>query len=160
MKFSKEAAINAPLDKVWNVYGRDFANIGKWATSVQSSSANTELPPVNNSPVGGRVCATSFGNISEEFTAYDDAKKTFSFKGVFKSPMFKSVVNSSELHSQGEGSTVVKITAEIGLSFTGKLMSPIIKMQLNKALDEILSDLKHYVETDRISPSKVASMKK
>jgi len=160
MKFSKQVEINAPAEKVWDVYGRDFANIGKWSTAVASSSANTELAPVNNSPVGGRVCSTTFGHISEEFTAYDDQNMTFSFNGVFKSIMFKSVVNSSEIVSTGENSATVKVTSEVELSFLGSLMAPIIKMQLGKAIDEILADLKYYVEEGKPSPSKLAAQNK
>jgi len=80
MKFSKQITINSSVEKVWDVLGRDFANIGVWSTAVSSSVANNEVARVNNSPVGGRLCETSIGKISEEFTAYDDDKKTFSFK--------------------------------------------------------------------------------
>jgi hypothetical protein len=62
--------------------------------------------------------------------------------------------------STGDGISLVKITPKVELSFIGKLMSPIIKMQLNKAIDEILSDLKFYVENGTPSPSKLAAQKK
>ena len=71
MKFTKQITINAPAEKVWGVLGRDFANIGVWSRSVSHSAPNTKAARVNNSPVGGRVCNTSFGDVSEEFTAYD-----------------------------------------------------------------------------------------
>jgi len=160
MNFTKQISVNAPAEKVWDVFGRDFANIGMWATSVSNSATNNELPSVNGSPVGGRVCDTSFGKISEEFTAYDDDKKTFSFKGVFISKMFESVTNSAELQSVDENTTIVKITPEIKLTFIGTMMSPLIKMQLSKAIDEILDDLKYYVENGKPSPKKLASQQK
>ena len=99
MKFTKHVSINASTEKVWGVAGRDFANIGVWSTAVSHSVENDKLACVNTSPVGGRVCDTSFGKISEEFTAYDDDKKTFSFKGVIESKMFKSLTNTMELTS-------------------------------------------------------------
>ncbi len=160
MKFSKDITVNAPADKVWNVFGRDFANIGVWSTAVSFSAANDEIAIVNNSPVGGRVCETSFGKVSEEFTAYDDDKKTFSFKGVFQSKMFKNVTNSAELTSKSENATVVKITPEIDLTFFGTLMYPMIRMMLSRAIDQILDDLKYYVENGKPSASKIAAQKK
>ncbi len=160
MNFTKQVSVNASADKVWDVLGRDFANIGVWSTAVSNSVANDELPSVNNSPVGGRVCETSIGKISEEFTAYDDANKTFSFKGVFGSMLFKSVTNTAELKSIDENTTVVHITPDIKLSFFGTLMFPIIKMQLSKLTDQVLDDLKYYVENGKPSPKKIASQKK
>jgi len=160
MQFSKTIIINAPAEKVWNVYGRDFANVGFWATAVSHSVANDQLPKVNNSPVGGRLCQTIFGQISEEFTAYDDDKRSFSFKGVFVSKMFKSVVNTSELTSVDENTTEVKITPNIQLTFIGMLMYPMIRMNLSKSLNEILDDLKYYVENGKPSPRKLASQEK
>ena len=160
MEFSKQITVNASTEKVWDVLDRDFANIGVWSTAVSHSVVNDKIASVNNSPVGGRLCETSFGKVSEEFTAYDDDKKTFSFKGVFGSKLFKSVINTAELTAIDENTTVVKITPEIKLSFIGTLMSPMIKMQLNKAIDLILDDLKYYVENRQPSPSKLASQQK
>jgi len=160
MKFSKQITVNASAEKVWDITGRDFANIGVWSTAVSHSVANDKLASVNNSPVGGRLCETSFGKISEEFTAYDDDKKTFSFKGVFDSKMFKSVINTTELTSIDENTTEVKITPNVELSFIGTLMSPMIKMKLSKTMDEILDDLKYYVENGKPSPRKLASQQK
>jgi len=160
MKFSKQITINASAEKVWSVLGRDFANIGVWATSVPHSAANNEAPRVNNSPVGGRVCNTDFGDVSEEFTSYDDDKKSLSFKGVFESKMFKSLISTNEVVSVDENTAEVKITPQVELTFIGTLMSPMIKMQLNKAIDKILNDLKYYVENGKPSPSKLASQQK
>ena len=159
MKFSKQITIAASADKVWEIAGRDFANIGVWATAVSHSVVNDKLASVNDSPVGGRLCETSFGTASEEFTAYDDAEKTYSFKGVFDSKMLQSVINTTQLVSIDENTTEVRITPDIELSFIGTLMSPMIRMQLGKLTDEILDDLKYYVENGKPSPRKLASQK-
>ena len=160
MNFTKQISINASADKVWDVLGRDFANMGVWATPVTHSVANNEIAKVNNSPVGGRVCETSVGKISEEFIAYDDEKKTYSFRGVFDSKMFKSVISSAQVTSVNENTAIAKITPDIKLSFIGILMYPMIKMQLSKLIDQILDDLKYYVENGKPSPIKLASQQK
>ena len=160
MEFTKQIIVNASAEKVWDVLGKDFANIGVWSTAVAHSSVNNEAARVNNSPVGGRVCDTVFGKVSEEFTAYDDEKKSLSFKGVIKSKMFKSLISTNEVTSIDENTAEVKITPHVELTFIGTLMSPMIKMQLSKTLDQVLDDLKYYVENGKPSPAKLAAQEK
>ena len=160
MKFTQQISINAPAEKVWDILGRDFVNVGTWATAVSHSEVNASIPSVNNSPVGARTCTTSFGKASEEFTAYDDAKRTYSFKGVFESKMFTNVTSSAQVESVNESTSVTKLTPEVELTFLGKLMYPIIKMQLNKSIVQALEDLKYYVENGKPSPAKLASQQK
>jgi len=160
MKFTKQVSINASADKVWEVFARDFANNGVWATAVSHSFANKDTAPVNNSPVGGRVCQTDFGEVHEDFTAYDEQNKTLSYKGKISSKILTSVTNTAELASPDGNTTILKITPEIKLSFIGMIMYPMIKMQLSKVTDEVLDDLKYYVENGKPSPRKLASQKK
>lgn len=160
MNFSKQITVNVPANKVWDITGHDFANIGEWATAVSHSEAIDKLPSVNNSPVGGRLCDTTLGQVSEEFTSYDEAKKTFSFKGVFDSVMFKSIVNTTKVTKIDDNTSEVKISPAIELSMLGTIMSPMIKMKLNKTIDELLNDLKYYAEHGKPSPTKIASQQK
>jgi len=160
MKFTKQISINAPAEKVWGVLGRDFANIGVWSTSVAHSTVNDKVAKVNNSPVGGRVCNTIFGEVSEEFTAYDDQKMSLSFKGVIASKVFSSLISTNEVEAKDENTTIVKITPDVELTIIGKLISPLIKMQLSKTLDQVLDDLKYFVENGKPSPAKIASQNK
>lgn len=159
MEFTKQIIINASADKVWAIAGRDFANVGKWATAVSHSVANDKLASVNGSEVGGRFCKTDFGTASEEFTAYDDDKKTYSFKGVFDSKMFNDVISSMEVISIDANTTKVEITPSLKLTLLGILMYPMIRMKISKVTDEILDDLKYYVENGKPSARKLASQK-
>ena len=122
--------INAPAEKVWGVLAHDFANVGDWATLVPKSSVNHEASVVNGSPVGGRICDTSIGDISEEFTAYDEEKMTFSFKGVITSKLFNKIISTNKVTSADKNTSVVKATPDIELTFLGKIMSPIIRIQV------------------------------
>lgn len=160
MKFSKQISINASAEKVWNIAGRDFANIGKWATAVSSSVVNDKLASVNGSKVGGRLCETGFGTASEEFTAYDDDKKSYSFKGVFDSKMFNDVTSSMKVTAIDVNTAKVEITPALKLTLLGTIMYPMIRMQISKVTDEVLEDLKYYVENGKPSPKKLASQKK
>jgi hypothetical protein len=160
MKFSKQVVINAPAEKVWGVLGRDFANVGNWATLVAHSEVNTEATVVNNSPVGGRLCNTSIGKVSEEFTEYDDQNMSFSFKGVITSKLFTKLIISNKVVVIDENTSEITATPHIELTFLGTLMTPLIKLQLSKAVSGGLDDLKYYVENGKPSPSKVAALQK
>ncbi len=160
MEFSKQVSINASAEKVWETVGRDFADVGVWATAVSHSTANDKLPTVDGSPVGGRLCETSFGTASEEFTAYDDDKMSYSFKGVFESKMFTDVTNTMVLTSIDADTTEVQITPALKLTLLGKLLSPMIRMMVSKTTDEILDDMKYFIENGKPSPRKLASQKK
>lgn len=160
MKFSKQIIVNAPAEKVWGVLGRDFANVGNWATLVAHSEVNTEAPVVNNSPVGGRLCNTSIGKISEEFTAYDDQNMSFSFKGVITSKMFTNLISTNKVTAIDDNTSEVIATPNVELTFLGTLMFPLIKLQLSKAVSGGLDDLKYYVENGKPSPAKLAAIQK
>jgi len=115
---------------------------------------------VNNSPVGGRLCNTSIGKISEEFTAYDDKNMSFSFKGVITSKLFTNLISTNKVTAIDESTSEVTATPNVELTFLGTLMSPLIKLQLSKAVSGGLDDLKYYVENGKPSPAKLASMQK
>jgi len=97
MKFSKDITINVPAKKVWDILGHKFADVGHWSRLVSKSVINNDASKVNNSPVGGRLCETSIGKISEEFTAYDEEGMTFSFKGVITSKIFSNVISTNAI---------------------------------------------------------------
>lgn len=157
MNFSKDITINASADKVWDILGHKFADVGQWSRSISQSVINHEAPKVNNSPVGGRLCETSIGKISEEFTAYDEEKMTFSFKGVITSKVFSNVISTNAVTAIDENTSKVTVTPNVDLKTFGILMYPLIKMQLSKLINEVLIDLKYFAENDKPSPEKLAS---
>ena len=110
--------------------------------------------------MGGRLCKTSIGKISEEFTAYDDQNMSFSFKGVIASKLFTSLTSTNKVVSLNENTSEVTVTPHIELSFLGILMYPLIKLQLSKAVRGGLDDLKYYVENGKPSPAKLAAIQK
>jgi carbon monoxide dehydrogenase subunit G len=160
MKFSKQIIVDAPAEKVWGVLGRDFENVGKWATLVTHSEVNTEARAVNDSPVGGRLCNTSIGKVSEEFTAYDDQDMSFSFKGVISSKLFTNLISTNKVVAIDENTSEVTVTTNVELTFLGTWMLSLIKLQLSKAVSGGLDDLKYYVENGKPSPAKLATIQK
>ncbi|PCI90160.1 hypothetical protein COB18_01850 [Candidatus Kaiserbacteria bacterium] len=157
MKFSKEITINAPAEKVWDILAHKFTEVGSWARSIPHSVVNNEAQKVNNSPVGGRVCETSIGHISEEFIDYNEEGMTFSFKGVITSIMFSNVISTNTVEVIDENTSKVTVTPSIDLKVLGLLMYPLIRMSLSKTINEVLIDLKYFAENDRPSPEKLAT---
>ena len=159
MKFSQDITINAPAKKVWDILGHKFADVGQWSRLVSQSVVNNDAPKVNNSRVGGRLCETSIGKISEEFTAYDEGGMTFSFKGVITSKVFSNVISTNAVTAIDENTSKVTVTPNVDLKAFGILMYPLIKMNLGKLIKQGLIDLKYFVENDKPSPEKLASQK-
>ncbi|MFT7507536.1 MAG: hypothetical protein ACI92I_000696 [Acidimicrobiales bacterium] len=159
MKFSKEIVINAPAEKVWDILAHQFTDIGKYARAVPHSSINNDAPKISNSPVGGRLCDTSIGKISEEFTAYDEEGMTFSFKGVITSIVFSSVISTNSVIAIDANTSKHTVTPNITLKPIGFLMYPLMKIYLGKTIMEGMRDLKYFAENDKPSPEKLASLK-
>ncbi len=152
MKFSKDITINAPAKKVWDILGHKFADVGQWSRLVSQSAVNNDASKVNNSPVGGRLCETSIGKISEEFTAYDEEGMTFSFKGVITSKVFSNVISTNAVTAIDENNSRVTVTPNIDLKVIGMIMYPLIKMNLSKILKQVLIDLLFFSENVKHSP--------
>ena len=159
MKFSKDITINAPATKVWNILGHKFADVGQWSSLVSQSVINNDAPKVNNSPVGGRLCETGIGKISEEFTAYDEEGMTFSFKGVITSKVFSNVISTNVVTAIDDNTSKVTVTPNVDLRAFGILMYPLIKINLGKLIKQSLKDLKYYAENDKPSPEKLSLQK-
>jgi len=159
MKFSKDITINVPAEKVWDILGHQFTDVGKWSRLVSQSVINNDAPKVNNSPVGGRLCETSIGKISEEFTAYDEEGMTFSFKGVITSKVFSNVISTNTVTAIDENTSKVTVTPNIDLKVIGIIMYPLIKVNLGKLIKQGLIDLKYFAENDKPSPEKLATQK-
>ena len=159
MRFSKDIVINAPAEKVWDILAHKFADVGQWSRLVSQSTVNNDAQKVSNSPVGGRLCETSIGKISEEFTAYDEEGMTFSFKGVITSKVFSNVISTNAVTAIDENTSKVTVTPNIDLKALGILMYPLIKMNLGKLIKQGLTDLKYFAENDKPSPEKLATQK-
>ena len=128
MKFSKDIVINVPAEKTWDILGHKFTDVSQQSRSISNSVVNTNASTVNNSPVGGRLCETSIGKISEEFTAYVEENMTFSFKGVITSKMFSNVVSTNTVTVIDEHTSKVVVTPHIDLKLLEILMYPLIQL--------------------------------
>lgn len=162
MKLSRTVTINKPVNQIWQVAAEDFANAYKWMTGVvhsyehQASGQSSVQPP-------GRIC--NLDNKADPFHAVEnilifDAEKHLLEFEVFpvktSGPGLPVIRNHVQLQliSNPNGSTRVLWNCDVELKLLGKILSPLLKLGLNKAFDGVLNDLKVYVETGQVSAQK------
>ncbi|MEM7338083.1 MAG: SRPBCC family protein [Actinomycetota bacterium] len=159
MQFQKSIIINADADTVWGVVAHEFDRVGEWSSAVQSSGINAEAPVPEGATVGGRVCATDFGDLKETFTAYDEAKKQFTFR-VTGMPSFITLAqNTVRVQPRGAGSEV-SLNIQMETNAIGKVMGPMFAIKLKNTLNTFLDELKDYVETGSLSSRKTKQLAK
>jgi carbon monoxide dehydrogenase subunit G len=160
MQFQKTVRINADSDRVWEVVAHDFANVGEWSSAVQSSGPNLEADIPEGAEVGGRVCATDFGDLKETFTHYDETGKTFTFE-VTGMPSFITLArNRVVVTPAGPSSTDVSLNITMETNTIGKVMGPMFAIKLKATLNGFLDELKAYLEAGELSKRKQKQLAK
>ena len=161
MEVTKEIIVNQPIQAVWEVLGNQYTDAYKWARGLYHSQGSGS-PTIEGATCSNRTCDTSFGRIQEEIKTFDSQNYILAYEVIKGFPGFiKQGINTWRLSKSDVGSTKVsmRFTAETK-GFLGLVMGPMMKMQLNKGLGEVLNDFKHYVETGQQSPEKIKDNEK
>lgn len=162
MKFVKTKTINGSANKIWQVTAVEFADIGKWMSGVVHSRAN-ETAQLNNEAVAGRVCTFDTSDdpfmAIENITRFDEKNHILEFE-VFPQkksgaglPIIKNSVVMS-LETINDNTTVLHWQSQFELKWLGKLLSPLLRIKINGTFNDLLNDLKVYIETGRVSEKK------
>ena len=157
MQMKGKITIDAPVDKVWAVLGRDFSRIDQWA-SIITKSSGAEIP---ESELNGRVCsAKGFGDTLEALVNYDEAAMCFTYKALKGLPWFMtSAQNNWSVRELGNGQCEVASRAEIYMRlFPGIILAPLFKLMMGRKSREMFEELKFFVENDRPHPRKLRQM--
>jgi len=162
MKIERTLTINAPIVRVWQVVAHDFASVGEWASNVDESVVNINASTPNGATVGGRVCdVPGFGQLEETFIEYDEVGKTFTYDATGLPFFVKHAQNTWKVEAIDEQTTRVSFSADMALiPILGTLMSIPMKRQLITILDNVVEELKYYVEKGVPHPRKVALIQK
>ena len=164
MQIQKEITVNAPIDKVWEAVGPDFAECAKWGSVLETSKATQGNVP-DGAPCSGRICQTNngMGGFTETLTHYNEDKMQLAYTAQGdKMPGFvKNLRNAWKLVPVDANQTKImaNLTADIVFPFS-LLMGPMMKMQMGKMLDMGLEDLKFYVENGKPHPRKIEAQRK
>ena len=161
MNIQKEILVNKPASEVWEVLGPQFEDAYKWARGLDHSQGHGE-PVFDGAACSNRTCEVpGFGEIQEVIKKFDAEKHILSYEVTHGFPGFiTSAVNTWRLTAQGFN-TKVEMNMEMQTKgIKGAIMGPMMKMNLNKMISGVLSDLKTYVEKGAPSEYKMKELAK
>ena len=161
MQFKRTTTIDKPIEEVWEVLGNQFGQAYKWAASLYHSEAHGS-PVIEGASCSNRTCETTQGTIKEALRTFDPQKHVLSYEVLEGFPFFVDTgVNTWSLHKLGR-QTRVDMACEIKTKgLVGAVMSPMMKLQMNKLFDGVIEEFHYYVQNDgKPHPRKIASMKK
>lgn len=168
MKITKAVTIEAPIDKVWNIFSHDFNNAYIWMSSVPKSYGKDLGEKFSGAHTAGRVCELD-GNpdgikASETILAYDEENKTCTVEILLLNTPFLIPIKGNILNfsAKEEGPDRTSILWEITpmIKPAAKIITPLIKFGLGKFIAQIIEELKYYVENGTPHPRKVKALAK
>jgi len=168
VKFTKKAIVNADADKVWGVFAHGFNDAYKWMASVNHSFAKNNGESFEGCQSDGRVCELSPDGkgikASEQFLAYSEENKTATIRIDFlDAPSFFPVkFNTVEFSLKEIDGGKSEMTWEFcsNIKLLGFVLWPLLTLGFGKFIEDIMEELKFYVETGTPHPRKIKAMKK
>lgn len=160
----KSATVNASADRLWEILGDDFEKVSDWASGVDSSGANVEVPVLDGATIGGRVCeAPGFGAIHETLTTFEPEQRSFAFVATAsKIPSFvRNITNHTSVRPLGpdRAELQVRITADTD-GLRGALVKPLMVRKFGKGIDSLIEDVSVFAESGKVSDKKTEALAK
>ena len=160
MEFKREIIIIKPIEEVWEILGNQFGSACEWASGINHSSTYGK-PNLPDAPSNNRACDTTSGKIKEVITKFNPTNYELEYEVLEGFPFFVDLgKNNWKLTKAGQATKVNMQLSIITKGIFGTLMSPMMKIQINKVADNVLVDLKHYTETGNPSPLKMKELAK
>lgn len=168
MKTTKIISINASADRVWDVFAHDFDNAYKWMASIPKSFGKDNGQHYEGCSSTGRVCELDSNpngmKAQESFLAYNEECKSCTvliefLNTPFGFPLVKNVAEFS-LVEQGKSQSVVTFSITSTLKPLAFMIYPLIKFGFGFLFQQILEELKFYVENETPHPRKVKAINK
>lgn len=161
MDIRKEILVNKPIAEAWDVLGNEFADAYKWARGLDHSIGSGK-PTFEGASCNNRTCEVpGFGTIQEEIRTFDAKNHVLAYEVVKGFPGFiSSAINTWTLQQVGNQTKVSMHMKMETKGLIGAIMGPMMKMKLNKTIEGVIEDFKHYVETGTPSLQKEKEMLK
>lgn len=152
--------VKQPIHQVWDLLGNQYGEADKWASGLFHSEAIGE-PKIQGAVCNNRTCEISSGTIKEEVRKFDAKNHILSYEVIEGFPFFvDQAINTWTLQAQGKNTLVNMHLVMTTKGFIGKLMQPMLKLQMNSLLQHAIEDFKHYSETGKPSPRKAKELAK
>ena len=161
-----ETQINAPADQVWQVLGKEFADIAHWTSLVESSKAVAvgEIPahspytPAADAPIPARQTTSvnkgRTATLIEVVTMYSDEKRELKFYGVGLPKFIAFGGDKQSVVANSEATSTVIFNVELRLKGFFKLLKGKIEKRFAENLKKLQEDLKVYIEAEKIISGK------
>lgn len=163
MKITRYIIINAPVEKVWQVVAHDFDKVDEWSSGVSLSDVAEVTSSIDEADMAGRMCLTAYGKCYEIFESYDEQWHTFTYKAQFEKspPGVKSARNTWRVEEISDSQTrfTMSVNTELNL-IPGLLLQIPMRLQMPRVLNMNLEEAKHFIETGKPHPRKLATMPK
>ena len=168
IRFTKVMKIEAGPTQVWEVFAHRFNDAYKWMASVPYSYAQSNGQLFEGAKSDGRVCELTTKptgiKASEQFLSYDERLKTAIVKIDFiDTPGFFPVrFNTLDFSIRQLGED----QSEMTWKFTSHIkpfaffMQPVLKKGFLTFVQQIMEELKHYVELGTPHPRKMKRIRK
>jgi Polyketide cyclase / dehydrase and lipid transport len=121
-----------------------FAEIGDWATAIDSSRPASE--PTDELP--GRVCQTgmrAFPTVTERIVAYDESNRTLSYEATDPPTLIGE--NTWRVTPMGPGRARARFDGVLKTrGLAGRLIALPLRMRMRRETQAVLGDLKHFAE--------------
>lgn len=160
MTIENVVIIQAGIDKTWQVLGPEFDHPQRWASAVNHSEGSG--PGFNGATCSERGCDTSIGKLKEKLIEYNPAQYTLAYEIPEGMPgMVSSALNHWQLRAISAEKTQLTMRIEIEVKgLMGKIMQPMMRMQMSKLGAQIAEEFKYYVEHGQPHPRKVKALQK
>ncbi|MEM7552074.1 MAG: SRPBCC family protein [Bacteroidota bacterium] len=156
LHFNRQIELNIPTDKAWEILWNNYENVGEWATIIPESA-----PRFADGELVGRTCSSTYGDVKEIITSYDEENMTYSYEADGLPSIFKSGKNIWSLKPNGPNRSKVSMELKMEMArITGLLMGWMIRKKMTSDLDGLMEDLKHFAETGEPHPKKKKSLMK
>ena len=161
MEFTRETVVNAPIEQAWDILGNQYTAAYKWASGLKYSEGEG-APQFEGAVCNNRACdTTTLGAIKEEIRIFDPANHVLSYEVIEGFPFFVKLGQNTWTLTQIGNETKVSMRLEMRTKgIIGKVMSPMMRLQMGGVLTNAIEDFKHYVETGRPSPRKAKEIAK
>lgn len=155
---TREIKINQSVDNVWDVLGNQFGEISNWSSLISESKVYGD-PKIEGLTYSQRETNTTQGITVQEMTSFNLGEYSLSYKAISGTPFFIKSTNAKWVLSKlDEECTQLNMSLDIQTKgIIGFILGPIVNIKLGKLADELVDDLKYFLENGNPHPRKVAA---